>query len=136
GGAVVGWYARVRLSRGAGAGGVAVVGGGGVAVDDRLGLPGGPLDDLVEDRVGVVRGDAGLGVRAGALVVGGDEDVVLDAFGGHLLDDVVDRVDRVAELEALDRGGADLADGLGGDRADHSDLDTVAVDHRVRVMDP
>src|SRR5699024_4993407 len=81
GGARAGLDDRALLALLAGNGGVEVVGAVGVAVEDRVDLGGGLLDDLVEDRVGVVRGDAGVGVRAGALVVGGDEDVVLDPGG-------------------------------------------------------
>src|SRR5699024_4804935 len=135
GGARAGLDDRALLALLAGDGGVVVVGAVGVAVEDRVDLGGGLLDDLVEDRVGVGRGDAGVGVRAGALVVGGDEDVVLDPGGRHLVDDIVDRVDRVTEVEALDRGGADLADGLGGARADHGDSPAPAVDDRVHGVD-
>src|SRR5699024_3796434 len=67
-GAGTGLDDRALLTLLAGDGGVEVVGAVGVAVEDRVDLPGGLLDDLVEDRVGVVRGDAGIGVRAGALV--------------------------------------------------------------------
>src|SRR5699024_267808 len=86
-GAGTGLDDRALLTLLAGDGGVEIVGAVGVAVEDRVDLPGGLLDDLVEDRVGVVRGDAGIGVRAGALVVGGDEGVVVVPVGLHLLDD-------------------------------------------------
>src|SRR5699024_3951659 len=70
GGARAGLDDRALLALLAGDGGVVVVGAVGIAVEDRVDLGGGLRDDLVEDRVGVGRDDAGVGVRAGALVVG------------------------------------------------------------------
>src|SRR5699024_10956909 len=106
-----------------------------VAVEDRIDLRGGLGHDSVEDRVGVGRGDARLGVGAGTLVVGGDEHVVLVAGGVQSVDRGVDTVDRVPEAQPLDRRGAHLADGLGGDRADHGDLHPAVLDDRVRLVD-
>ncbi|WP_245822947.1 hypothetical protein [Brachybacterium avium] len=68
-------------------------------------------------------------------MVAGHQHVVLLTGGVELLDRGVDAVDRVAEPQALDRGRAHLADGLGGDRADHRDPHPVALDDRVRVVD-
>ena len=134
-GAGTGLDDRADLALHAGDRGVVVVGAVRVAVEDRIDRGGGPGDDLVEDRVGVGGGDARLGVRARTLVVGGDEHVVLLAGGVELLDRGVDPVHRVAELEALDRDGADLADGLGGDRADDGHPHALALDDGVRLVD-
>ncbi|SLN01485.1 Spidroin-1 (Dragline silk fibroin 1) (Fragment) [Corynebacterium xerosis] len=134
GAAGAGLHDGAHLAVLAGHRGVEGVGLVGVAVEDRVDLGGRLRDDLVEDRVGVARCGARLAVPGGALVVRGDEDVVLLVGLVQLVDGVVDALDRVAEGEALDRRGADLAEGLGGDGADHGDLDVTRLDDRVGLQ--
>src|SRR5699024_9210831 len=81
-----------------GPGGGIGVGLMGVAVEDRVDLGGGLVDDLVEDGIGVRRRLAGGPAAAGTLVVGGDDDVVVLAGVLQLGHSLVERVDRVAEL--------------------------------------
>ena len=119
-----------------GAGGLVVVGAVGVTVVDDVDTLGGLAHDLVEDRVGVVGRLTGLGVHARTLVVRGDDHVVLLAGGLQLGVGLVDGVDRIAELEALDRDRGDLADGLGGDRTDHGNAHVTGVDDGVGLVDP
>ena len=118
-----------------GTGGVEGVLAVGVAVEDRVDIGGGLLDDLGEDRA-VPGGGSGAGIGGGAcaLVVRGDDDVELLAGGLQLLHGGVHRIHRVTELQALDGDRAHLGGGQGGDSADHGDLHAPGLDDRVGLQ--